>query len=144
MKHLVPDGEYEVSYSSEYDNGYGVESAADEVTIVIQNGTVESCTAYGMHFVTELDCVWDVNIYDDECLELIQAQCIPQGWSFSVKHPVLYSETNRHYLSGWIDAQTKEQAINKVCDFYQVEDDKVEVSHCGPWADLLKDIQRGD
>ena len=46
----IYDGTYEVPYSCEYDNGYGVESACDEITIVIEDGDAYA-SGHGLHFV---------------------------------------------------------------------------------------------
>ena len=66
------DGEYEVPYETEFDRGYGVESATDEIVIEIYNGEFIGATAYGMHFISERECEWEVNITDDEAYALIE------------------------------------------------------------------------
>lgn len=68
----LKDGQYEVEYSTEYDRGYGVESAADEVVITVENGQIAAVDAYGIHFVSELDCEWPVDeLENEEAIELI-------------------------------------------------------------------------
>lgn len=74
MRKLI-DGDYTVPYSSECDNGYGTESAADEVTIYVLNGDVDEVIAYGMHFINETEIDWSVDLTDQECIELLQQHC---------------------------------------------------------------------
>lgn len=80
VRDVIPDGIYEVPCSTECDRGYGVESAADEVSIEIKDGKVESIWAFGMHFITERDIEWEVDdLTEEEAFRLI-SEIDPTPW----------------------------------------------------------------
>lgn len=68
----IKDGDYEVNFETEFDRGYGVESAADEIIITIKDGELYDAMAFGIHFTTEQECEWEVDITEEEAFALIQ------------------------------------------------------------------------
>jgi hypothetical protein len=76
-KGFIPEDTYEIPYSTEYDNGYGVESAADEIQVYRDEEGRFSASAAGLHFMTELDCEWEVEELDeDELQDMVFDQAI--------------------------------------------------------------------
>ena len=63
--------EWDIPYPTELDRGYGTESAADSITIV-KDGEDYSVMAYGLHFLSENDLEWEVDLSNEECIELIK------------------------------------------------------------------------
>ena len=72
-------GEYEVAYSTDFDRGYGVESSADEVVCSFEEGEFVGAMAYGLHFVNEEDCEWEVELEPSVAHELVCQGILAKG-----------------------------------------------------------------
>lgn len=66
------DGDYQIDIEVPCDRGYGVEATSDCIVIYVVNGDIDEVIGYGLHYTTELDIDWDVDITDGECLDLLK------------------------------------------------------------------------
>jgi hypothetical protein len=87
----IKNGEYDLTLSTVYDRGYGSESQSDTITVVVRNNEVIDCYAWGMHYVTELEVNWTVNISDEDLFDLIKRQ-YPED-----QNPDMYEEAEVDY-----------------------------------------------
>ena len=51
----------QIDHSMNIDKGYGIEGSTNEISVEFDsNGNLSSVTAFYMHFITELDCEFDI------------------------------------------------------------------------------------
>lgn len=132
----IYDGTYEVPYSCEYDNGYGVESACDEITIVIEDGDAYA-SGHGLHFVTEDDVEWELDLTTEECFELIHEHCTEYAWSYTVQ------TEKQHSHIGWIGGYTAKDAEIQLEHKYGVPNENVSVEPVkATWKEHFERLKR--